>query len=93
MIASKVQDGISPNGRVIWTWHCMALTLAPLAILAIYGKYICIPYLQALQSCTAVSKTAATELKLGLCTEITYYLEIIPFPYKQMAVASNQGMS
>jgi len=68
------------NGRVIRTLHFKALTFAPLAILAIYGKYICIPYLQALQSCTAVSKTAATEHKVGPCSEITYYLEIIPFP-------------
>ena len=69
-----------PNGTVIRTWHCMALTFAPLAILAIYGKYICILYLQVLQSCTALSKLAATEHKVGPCPEITYYLEIIPFP-------------
>ena len=69
-----------PNGRVIRTWHFMALTFAPLAILAIYGKYICILYLQALQSCTALSKTAATGHKVEPCPEITYYLEIIPFP-------------
>jgi len=42
----------------------MAYTFALLAILTINGKYICIPYLRALQSCTIVSKTAAREQRL-----------------------------
>ena len=78
-IASKVSDGISR--WYFWTWHIMALTCAPLAIiLLIYGKYIQIPliygkyiqilmiygkYLWTLQCCTDVSKTAARQWKLA----------------------------
>jgi len=34
----------------------MALAFAPLAILPIYGKYTCIPYIWTFQHCTIVSK-------------------------------------
>jgi len=57
-IASEVREGIS-GPKVIWTWHFKALTFALLAILPIYDKYVCTPYLQTLQRCIVVIKTAA----------------------------------
>ena len=46
------------------------------AILLIYGKYMCVPYLRTLQCYTVVSKTAARKRMLGHCWEIPYCLEI-----------------
>ena len=46
------------------------------AILLIYGKYMCVPNLQTLQSYTVVSKTAARKRMLERRPEILYCLEI-----------------
>ena len=52
-----------------------------------------IPYLQTLQCCTFVSKTAAREVKLGPSPDIPYCLEIPSLNLlPQLAAVSNQGM-
>ena len=59
----------------------------------IYDKYVCTPYLQTLQFCTVVSKTAAGEQKLGLCPEIPYCPEVLSHTLPQLATASKPGTS
>ena len=61
----------------------MAHSFAPLAILLIYGRYIGIPYLQTPHCCSAVSKTAARERKMGCVWK----------SLPQLKAASNQGVS
>ena len=57
-----------------------------------YGKYICIPYLQTLQCCTVVSKTAAGKQKLGLCPEIHHCSEVPSLTLPQLTNAPKPGM-
>jgi len=50
-------------------------------------------YVQTLQCCMVVSKTAARERTLWLCPEIPYCPRIPSLTLTQLAATSNQGVS